>query len=178
MEFIIIIAIIFAVINANNKKKQAEQQKQAQQRQADVRSLEADETRAAERLRDYQAERQKRQERGVQAAAYGADCPAGRPCPPRRRAGKRMAVCLRNNQPRRGEVLHVLRKAALWRKHELCFFGRHGRIHRGQSGPRLPWRSRAGDGPRACSPRLRSTACCEAAYGIDAPACGIQHNGH
>ncbi|MBS5880441.1 MAG: hypothetical protein KIC63_09975 [Clostridium sp.] len=39
MEFIIIIAIIFAVINANNKKKQAEQQKQAQQRQADVRSL-------------------------------------------------------------------------------------------------------------------------------------------
>ena len=176
MEFIIIIAIIFAVINANNKKKQAEQQKQAQQRQADVRSLEADETRAAERLRDYQAERQKRQERGVQAAAAPMErtAPQGAPARP----GEGQGSAWRNNQPRRGEVLHVLRKAALWRKHELCFFGRHGRIHRGQSGPRLPWRSRAGDGPRACSPRLRSTACCEAAYGIDAPACGIQHNGH
>ena len=84
MEFIIIIAIIFAVINANNKKKQAEQQKQAQQRQADVRSLEADETRAAERLRDYQAERQKRQERGVQAAAAPMErtAPQGAPARP------------------------------------------------------------------------------------------------
>lgn len=80
MEFIIIIAIIFAVINANNKKKQAEQQKQAQQRQADVRSLEADETRAA----DYQAERQKRQERGVQAAAAPMErtAPQGAPARP------------------------------------------------------------------------------------------------
>ena len=84
MEFIIIIAIIFAVINANNKKKQAEQQKQAQQRQADVRSLEADETRAAERLRDYQAERQKRQERRAQVAAAPMErtAPQGAPARP------------------------------------------------------------------------------------------------
>lgn len=58
MEILILLAIIFAVVNASKNKKQA-QQEQARKRQADVRSLEADEARAAERLRDYQAQRRR-----------------------------------------------------------------------------------------------------------------------
>ena len=69
MEIIVILAIIFAVVNSVNKKKQAEQKRQAAQRQADVRSLEEDEARAAERLRDYQAERQRQQSRQAGTAA-------------------------------------------------------------------------------------------------------------
>ena len=73
MEIIVILAIIFAVVNSVNKKKQAEQKRQTAQRQADVRSLEADEARAAERLRDYQAERQRQQSRQA-----GTDAPVKR----------------------------------------------------------------------------------------------------
>lgn len=65
MEILILLAIIFAVVNASKNKKQA-QQEQARKRQADVRSLEADEARAAERLLDYQAQRQRQ---GSPAAA-------------------------------------------------------------------------------------------------------------
>lgn len=59
MEILVLLLIIFAVVNASKNKKQAQQQEQARKRQADVRSLESEQARAAERLRDYQAQRQR-----------------------------------------------------------------------------------------------------------------------
>lgn len=69
MEILVLLLIIFAVVNASKNKKQAQQQEQARKRQADVRSLESEQARAAERLRDYQAQRQRQ---GNPAAAPGA----------------------------------------------------------------------------------------------------------